>query len=88
MSNAIIQRLASYLSVNETRSGEAIGNELGCSRTAVWKHVESLRALGIEVDAIAGQGYLLREPLVVSAINCAAWISNRHWIPPTQHCVV
>lgn len=63
MSNAIIQRLASYLSVNETRSGEAIGNELGCSRTAVWKHVESLRALGIEIDAIAGKGYLLREPL-------------------------
>lgn len=63
MSNAILQRLARYLSVNETRSGEAIGNELGCSRTAVWKHVEGLRALGIEIDAIAGQGYLLREPL-------------------------
>ena len=63
MSNAIIQRLARYLSVHETRSGEAIANELGCSRTAVWKHVESLRALGIEIDAIAGQGYRLREPL-------------------------
>jgi BirA family biotin operon repressor/biotin-[acetyl-CoA-carboxylase] ligase len=63
MSNAILQRMARYLSVNETRSGEAISNELGCSRTAVWKHVEGLRALGIEIDAIAGQGYLLREPL-------------------------
>jgi len=63
MSNAIIQRLAGYLSVNETRSGEAIAHELGCSRTAVWKHVESLRALGIEIDAVAGKGYRLREPL-------------------------
>ena len=63
MSSVIIQRLARYLSVTETRSGEAIGHELGCSRTAVWKHVESLRTLGIEIDAIAGQGYLLREPL-------------------------
>jgi len=63
MNTAIIQRLARYLSVVETRSGEAIGNELGCSRTAVWKYVESLRSLGIEIDAIAGQGYLLREPL-------------------------
>lgn len=63
MSSVIIQRLARYLSVTETRSGEAIGHELGCSRTAVWKHVESLRSLGIEIDAIAGQGYLLREPL-------------------------
>ena len=63
MSNAIIQRLAGYLSVQETRSGEAIANELGCSRTAVWKHVESLRSLGIDIDAVAGKGYLLREPL-------------------------
>ena len=63
MSNAIIQRLAGYLSVQETRSGEAIASELGCSRTAVWKHVEGLRSLGIEIDAVAGKGYLLREPL-------------------------
>ena len=63
MSNAHIQRLAGYLSVEETRSGEAIGNELGCSRTAVWKHVESLRSLGIEIDAVAGKGYLLKQPL-------------------------
>ena len=63
MSNAIIQRLAGYLSVDETRSGQAIGNELGCTRSAVWKHVESLRKLGIEIDAVAGKGYLLLEPL-------------------------
>ena len=63
MNSAIIQRLAGYLSVTHSRSGEAIGGELGCSRTAVWKHVESLRALGIEIDAIAGKGYLLKEPL-------------------------
>ena len=63
MSSAVIRRLARYLSATETRSGEAIGQELGCSRAAVWKHVESLRQLGIAVDALAGRGYLLREPL-------------------------
>ena len=63
MSNGIVQHLARYLSAQEIRSGEAIGAELGCSRTAVWKHVEALRQLGIEVDAVAGQGYLLKEPL-------------------------
>jgi len=63
MNSSIIQRLARYLSTTETRSGEAIGNQLGCSRAAVWKHVEALRQLGIEIDAVAGQGYLLREPL-------------------------
>ena len=63
MSSAVVQRLARYLSATETRSGEAIGVELGCTRTAVWKHVEALRHLGIEIDAVAGQGYRLREPL-------------------------
>jgi len=63
MSSAVIQQLACYLSATESRSGEAIGRELGCSRTAVWKHVEHLRALGIEVDAVAGKGYRLRHPL-------------------------
>jgi BirA family biotin operon repressor/biotin-[acetyl-CoA-carboxylase] ligase len=63
MSSTIVPRLAHYLSAAETRSGEAIANELGCSRTAVWKHVESLRQLGIGIDAVAGQGYRLREPL-------------------------
>jgi BirA family biotin operon repressor/biotin-[acetyl-CoA-carboxylase] ligase len=63
MNAAIIQQLVRYLSAAETRSGEAIGNELGCSRTAVWKHVGNLRALGVEVEAVAGKGYRLREPL-------------------------
>ena len=63
MNGAIIQRLAHYLSVGESRSGEAIAHELGCSRTAVWKHVESLRSLGIDIEAIAGKGYLLKDPL-------------------------
>jgi BirA family biotin operon repressor/biotin-[acetyl-CoA-carboxylase] ligase len=63
MSSAVVQRLARYLSAAEIRSGQAIGKELGCSRTAVWKHIEALRHLGIEVDAVAGRGYLLKEPL-------------------------
>lgn len=63
MSSTIIQQLAGFLSATETRSGEAIGLMLGCSRTAVWKHIENLRALGIEVDAVAGRGYRLRQPL-------------------------
>ena len=63
MNDNMVQRLAHYLSATETRSGEAIGEELGCSRTAVWKYVEALRNLGIEINAVAGQGYRLREPL-------------------------
>lgn len=56
-------RLVSFLSASESRSGEAIASELGCSRTAVWKHIEALRGLGIAIDAVAGKGYKLLEPL-------------------------
>lgn len=56
-------RLAGFLSSTETRSGQSIAAELGCSRTAVWKQVGALRALGVGIDAVPGQGYRLREAL-------------------------
>jgi BirA family biotin operon repressor/biotin-[acetyl-CoA-carboxylase] ligase len=59
----ISHALAALLADRQTHSGETIARQLGCSRTAVWKHVERLRAHGIEIDAVAGQGYRMREPL-------------------------
>ncbi|WP_100407238.1 biotin--[acetyl-CoA-carboxylase] ligase [Bacillus solitudinis] len=38
-------------------SGEKISLELGCSRTAVWKHIEELRKDGYEVDSAPRKGY-------------------------------
>ncbi len=40
-------------------SGEALSNKLGLSRTAVWKHVESLRAKGYRIEAVPARGYRL-----------------------------
>lgn len=42
-------------------SGAALSDKLGLSRTAVWKHVESLRKLGYRIDAQASRGYRLLE---------------------------
>lgn len=42
---------------NEYVSGQKISEELGCSRTAVWKHVESLRSEGYELEAVRKLGY-------------------------------
>ncbi len=63
MRSAVIQHLVHQLSATDTQSGQAIADKLGCSRAAVWKHIQTLRSLGIEVDAVAGQGYRLKEPL-------------------------
>ncbi|HET6414516.1 MAG TPA: biotin--[acetyl-CoA-carboxylase] ligase [Anaeromyxobacter sp.] len=44
---------------DEFVSGEAISDKLGLTRTAVWKHVESLRAQGYRIDAAPARGYRL-----------------------------
>jgi len=56
-------RLIRFLSCDGFRSGQDVAAELGCSRAAVWKQVEALRALGIRVAARPGRGYRLDDPL-------------------------
>ncbi len=51
------------LADGELRSGEALADELGQTRAAVWKGVERLRALGIGVQALARRGYRLSDPV-------------------------
>ena len=44
-------------------SGQKISDALGCSRTAVWKHIEELRKEGYEVEAVRRNGYrLIKKP--------------------------
>jgi len=40
-------------------SGEDISKELGVSRTSIWKHIETLRNLGYEIEASPHLGYKL-----------------------------
>ena len=40
-------------------SGAELARELGITRSAVWKRIESLRAAGVDVQARPGQGYAL-----------------------------
>jgi BirA family biotin operon repressor/biotin-[acetyl-CoA-carboxylase] ligase len=42
-------------------SGQKISEELGCSRTAVWKHIEDLRHEGYELEAIRRKGYRIKK---------------------------
>src|SRR5437764_11769393 len=46
---------------DEFISGEALSDKLGLSRTAVWKHVESLRRMGYRIQAMPARGYRLVE---------------------------
>ncbi|MCD9085564.1 bifunctional biotin--[acetyl-CoA-carboxylase] ligase/biotin operon repressor BirA [Stenotrophomonas sp. SY1] len=44
-------------------SGDALARELGLTRAAVWKRIQSLRAAGVEIHGRAGDGYRLGQPL-------------------------
>jgi BirA family biotin operon repressor/biotin-[acetyl-CoA-carboxylase] ligase len=40
-------------------SGEAISNELGITRSAVWKHIQELRGMGYDIYSSQKEGYKL-----------------------------
>ena len=62
--------LLEQLGIGETLSGSELGARLGISRAAVWKQVDRLRGLGLDVQAQAGSGYRLSVPY--EALDAAA----------------
>ena len=49
-------------------SGQHLADLIGCSRTAVWKHIEELRKEGFELDAVRNKGYrILKTPEKITA---------------------
>lgn len=68
-------------------SGQHLGELLGVSRTAVWKHLQKLADLGIEIESVKGKGYripggleLLREDAIRASLadSVSDSISNIH----------
>jgi BirA family biotin operon repressor/biotin-[acetyl-CoA-carboxylase] ligase len=46
-----------------TVSGDALARAAGQTRAAIWKRIDALRAAGIAIEARAGRGYALAQPL-------------------------
>jgi BirA family biotin operon repressor/biotin-[acetyl-CoA-carboxylase] ligase len=62
---------------DEFLSGEALSAKLGLSRTAVWKHVQSLREKGYRIDAVPARGYRLVDvPDRLSPLELAPLLST------------
>jgi BirA family biotin operon repressor/biotin-[acetyl-CoA-carboxylase] ligase len=55
--------LLKLLADGELRSGEWLAEAMGHTRAAVWKAVERLRGLGVEVLAVPRRGYRLATPI-------------------------
>ncbi|MGJ8523989.1 Bifunctional ligase/repressor BirA [Carnimonas sp. R-84981] len=60
-----LRELISLLNGESYRSGEELGERFGVSRTAVWKQLKKLDALGVELDAVRGRGYRLKRSVEI-----------------------
>ncbi|AIR60285.1 biotin--[acetyl-CoA-carboxylase] synthetase [Cedecea neteri] len=61
--NRVPLTLINILADGEFHSGEQLGEQLGMSRAAINKHVQTLRDWGIDVFTVPGKGYSLPEPI-------------------------
>ena len=55
--------LIAALADGAVHSGADLAQRLSCSRTAIWKHLNELKSVGLQIDAQRGIGYQLRQPL-------------------------
>ncbi|MCC6563088.1 MAG: biotin--[acetyl-CoA-carboxylase] ligase [Xanthomonadales bacterium] len=80
MNSQSLGALLDLLANGTAHRGEDLARALGMSRAAVWKKVEALRALGVEIEGRAGSGYALArriERLDEPAIRAALAASTR-----------
>jgi BirA family biotin operon repressor/biotin-[acetyl-CoA-carboxylase] ligase len=68
------QRVLAVLADGQFHSGEKLAARLKVSRSAIWKLVRALRALGIEVQSVPRRGYRLPRP--VDLYDAAAMSSH------------
>lgn len=55
--------LVAMLADGRFHSGEDLGKSLGIGRAAVWKSLQQLSPLGLELHAVSGRGYRLATPI-------------------------
>jgi len=57
------KKILAVLADGEFHSGAELAEALGVSRSAVWKHLHGLHALGVGHTAVSGKGYRLTRPI-------------------------
>lgn len=63
--DAILARLSGS---NIPVSGDNLADELGLSRAGIWKHIQSMRKQGIEIESYTGRGYQLKSDVLSPGI--------------------
>lgn len=64
-------------------SGQDICDQLGVSRTAIWKNIKALKEAGYQIDSVNNRGYkLLAEPDKLSEMGIRGYMDTR-WLGKT-----
>jgi len=63
MAKAIKELLINRLASGEFVSGQALGDEIGVSRAAISKQINSLADMGLDIFRVTGKGYKLVTPI-------------------------
>lgn len=58
-------RVIAILSDGEFHSGEQLGSDLGMSRAAINKHIQTVRDWGLDIFTVPGKGYSLPAPIAL-----------------------
>jgi len=58
-----LKKILEILADGEFHSGTEIAEQVGISRSAIWKHIRSLSELGLDYHALSGKGYRLNHAL-------------------------
>lgn len=61
--NAKWAALVELLSDGQTHDGNVLGEQLGITRSAVWKMCQKLQSLGVPLQSVKGKGYMMPTPL-------------------------
>lgn len=56
-------QILAILADGQFHSGQELAEELGLSRSGIWKVIQNLQGKGIEVFAVQGKGYRLAQPI-------------------------
>jgi len=63
--NKTLIKLAAILNDGEYHDGNSLGEQLGMTRSAVWKAIHKLENYEVKFDSVKGKGYALLEPLIL-----------------------
>ena len=70
--------LIRYLADGNFHSGQQLGDAVGVSRSAVWKALQGLEPLGLDIQAVSGRGYRLAGRLELLARDAVLAELSRH----------